>query len=197
MYQWEDGTVAFFSRHKKFLEFLSCGSIVETGTMHMYTCFSELVKHSLCEQSETVHNNYVSGYGAPGIQFSRQRNTSIHSPHVVCPSGHWTYEFLACDVLSACWQSDNFGQSSKNDGRRKVTSLCQSPLSTLFTCSNGAQRLPYSLVCDHSQDCLDTSDEDFCVHLSCIGSWQFECTNKEVRNKWRHKQMTRILNQFS
>ena len=138
----------------------------------------------LCEEDETPEQTYTSQNGAPGrrrIVLSQLSNSSAPVPHVICPSGHWTHELLACDVKSACWQHGQPGDSSGR-GTRSMTSLCQSPLSVLFTCRNGVGHVPYSLVCDHSQDCLDFSDEDFCVHPSCSGSWQFECVSKQVRH---------------
>ena len=170
MYQWEDGSLAYFSVYKRYKEAPSCGNLLQYGILLIYHCYFEDTSRFLCEESGTERDIYTRKYDVPGVP----DNSSVHFPHVVCPSGHWTHEFLACDVQSACWRSDTMGQSSERD-------TCQSSLSTLFTCRNGVEHVPYSLVCDHSQDCQDFSDEDFCVHPSCSGSWQFECNNGQVR----------------
>ena len=38
------------------------------------------------------------------------------------------------------------------------------------------EMIPFSLVCDHSSQCLDQSDEEFCVYPPCLG---FSCVNKQ------------------
>ena len=100
----------------------------------------------------------------------------------VCLSGHWTRDFLACDTKSACLQNEHFMLDSECGVKSNLNSLCQSSLSTLFQCRTGVGRVSYSLVCDHRQDCLDNSDEDFCVYPLCAGAHQFECANKQVRH---------------
>jgi hypothetical protein len=45
-----------------------------------------------------------------------------------------------------------------------------------FTCNN-VQLVPYSLVCDFRPDCVDASDEDFCVYERCTGSTPFSCSD--------------------
>ena len=116
----------------------------------------------------------------PGIQLPVPSDSIIQLAHTVCPSGHWTHELLTCDLQSACFQQDSFRHWSGSNTTKTMTSSCQFPFSETFTCTSGVGRVPYSLVCDHGQDCLDNSDEDFCVHPSCTGVWQFQCTNKHV-----------------
>ena len=147
-------------------------------------CGSTYTRSVLCEegppeQMSTIQNDAFSRHR---LQLPKLGYSSIHFPYVVCPLGHWTHTFLACDMRSACWQRGSFRQSSGRDVRRNVPSFCRSTLSALFTCRTGVNHVPYSLVCDHSRDCPDSSDEDFCVHPSCSGSWQFECTNKQVKH---------------
>ena len=91
---------------------------------------------------------------------------------VECPDGHMTHVYLACDVHSACFALDSSTSVS-----------CPAPLTPLppsFTCNNGVQHVPYTLVCDHRSDCSDRSDERFCVFTPCNVTSQFECKNKEV-----------------
>ena len=188
MYQWEDGTIAYFLKGKKFESFSACG-IFNNRKVKLVDCETPWINDFLCEGDEEKDYVDTGGHGAQGIDFSRPRNTSIHFMRVICPSGHWTHQFLACDLQSVCWHSNSFGKSSGSDGRRKIAAQCQSPLSTLFTCRKSGEHVPYSLVCDHSHDCMDASDEDFCSYPSCLGSWQFECTNKQVKkHKGRSKQ---------
>ena len=137
---------------------------------------------SLCERDDSIKvtTSQNDAPRRPGIQLPVPSDSTVHLTHTVCPFGHWTHEFLACDVQSACWQQDSVRQWSGDKDRRNMTAPCRFPFSEMFTCTSGVGRVPYSLVCDHGQDCLDNSDEDFCVHPSCTGAWQFECLNKQV-----------------
>ena len=90
----------------------------------------------------------------------------------LCPLSHWTHEFLACDTKSACWAEEH--------GASYTCGVYLTPLPPMMTCSNGVQRVPYTLVCDHRSDCGDGSDEDFCVFPQCQLSGYFDCANQEV-----------------
>ena len=91
---------------------------------------------------------------------------------VECPDGHMTHVYLACDVHSACFALDF-----------SISVSCPAPLTPLppsFTCNNGVQHVPYTLVCDHRSDCSDRSDERFCVITLCNVTSHFECWNQKV-----------------
>ena len=90
--------------------------------------------------------------------------------HVVCRLRHVAHQFLACDSSAACWDSSS-----------DVTS-CAAPLTPLppmFACTSNLQRVSYTLVCDYRRDCIDGSDEDFCVHAPCPFDW-LHCGNGQV-----------------
>ena len=142
-------------------------------------------KRFLCEKEEmSKGKGNQNGFSEkPQVQLPIHAHSSLRSSYVVCSSGHFTHKFLACDLHSACRQHGSPGLRRRLDD--SLNPLCNSILATLFTCRNGVEHVPYSLVCDHSQDCLDSSDEDFCDHPSCSGSEQFECVNKQVSNKIR------------
>ena len=183
MYVWDDGTMAYFLWYKKMNPPPSCGVLIDF-LLYINSCYLR-ERYFLCEKVEApeeVHSDQKSGSERRGIQFSEAGNLSVSFPHVVCPSGHWTYGLLACDIQSSCWRRHRNSAQISGSESRSLTSLCQSPLSKLFTCRNGLEHVAYHLVCDHRQDCLDFSDEDFCVHPSCSSSVQFECSNKQVRN---------------
>nr|KAG5693055.1 hypothetical protein BaRGS_028815 [Batillaria attramentaria] len=62
------------------------------------------------------------------------------------------------------------------------SSACPAPLTSLppsFTCASGGGRVPYSLVCDHRQDCQDGSDEELCVFPTCTGSTPLQCGDQQ------------------
>ena len=112
------------------------------------------------------------------------RNSNRWRP-VICPSGHVTHTFLACDVATNCWAEgrvifslvpDSWALPTSQSCPAKMTSLPPS-----FVCQSEEQRVPYTLVCDHRPHCLDGSDEKFCKYSPCEWEFQFQCLNKQVR----------------
>ena len=184
MYQWDDGTVGYFLKCEYYREPITCAVMTYAGQVILDKCGVKRYKaYSLCERDgSSIQINTIQKDASRriGIQLPLPSDSTVHMARTVCPSGHWTHEFLACDVQSACWQQDSIRQWSGDKDRRNMTAPCQFPFSEMFTCTSGVGRVPYSLVCDHGQDCLDNSDEDFCDHPPCTGVWQFECTNGQV-----------------
>ena len=98
---------------------------------------------------------------------------SFPVPTVVCPAGHFTHSFMACDPANKCWQHRNSYVENK-----APDILCRAPLTSLpamMACDSGVQHVPYSLVCDHQQQCDDGSDEDFCVFPACSKGKPLKC----------------------
>ena len=182
MLQWDDGTTGYFDGETITQLPVMCGSMGYPGLVVFGSCFSELFEtYALCERDESSTEAMTGQNDAlrrPGVQVPVPSDSTVDVAYTVCPSGHWTHEFLACDVLSACWRQDSFKPWSQN--RRNMTSSCLFPFTVMFTCTSGVGHVPYSLVCDHGQDCLDNSDEDFCVHPSCTEAGQFQCSNKQA-----------------
>ena len=196
MYFWEDGTAGYFLKYKERGHPPLCAGMMNVGTLVMWHCHRKNGKHFICEEDRSpkeVTRTQSVTFRQHGLQPHEPSNSPANFTHIVCPSGHWTHEFMACDAQSACWQLDKLRQICQSDKRRAVTSFCQPPLSTLFTCRNDVEHVPYSLVCDHSQDCLDSSDEDFCVHPPCSGSELFECTNKQVGSLRERERLSYVL----
>ena len=180
MYQWDNGIMGYLITGRREEGTSVCGMVV-TREIVPSDC-DRVSEDFFCKKGETLKESLSNQNGTTGMHryaLSKLRNSSAHFTHFVCPSGHWTHKLLACDAQSACQHNDDSGRSGGSDAISLAT-LCQTPLSALFTCRDGVEQVAYSLVCDHSQDCLDASDEDFCVHSSCSGSWQFECNNKQV-----------------
>lgn len=94
---------------------------------------------------------------------------SFSSPHnvmtITCPEGHVTQNFLSCDVASRCGAT-SYRKTCKVPGAGTVA---------MFTCSSAGETIPYTLVCDYRPDCLDESDEDFCVY-------DIHCTEHSCKN---------------
>ena len=189
MYQWDDGSTGYFLHYSTLHNHQTeCSAIIRPGLLDLLNCTPNFVELILCEDyapPEQLRGGKSAALKGPVAHISNPAMASVPVPHVVCPSGHWTHPFLACDVLSDCWGRGALRQSGGSDAERNMTSSYKSTLSTLFTCRNGVEHVPYSLVCDHSQDCLDDSDEDFCVYPSCSSSEQYDCINKQVRHSKR------------
>ena len=188
MYLWDDGTIGHLFRHSKFVPPPSLAGIIRGATLittspSLLHLFGVNTRPFLCEKEE-MHKGNTAEYGlSQNLQVLRPDldNSSVGFPHAVCSAHHYTHEFLVCDKQSNCRQHHLLGQSRETDD--VLMTLCKSTLATLFTCRSDVEHVPYSLVCDHSQDCLDSSDEDFCVHPSCFDSSLFECTNKQVKSQ--------------
>ena len=160
----------------------ACGSIILDDETDPTMSLSEVragycskvftASHIMCEVNtapqSTVHNEESS----TGIELQSLGEHNLSSPVslVGCPFGHTARDFLACDIRSKCWSRD--------------ATECPAPLTPLppsFTCTNGVERVPYTLVCDIRPDCSDDSDETFCVYPPCDLPGALQCNDKEVR----------------
>ena len=149
----------------------------------------------LCEHPVTRNNTTTVTRRKRVIQLSEIRSEEIwlnNSSFITCPDAHVTHLFLACDVHSACFALDSRASVSCPAPR--------TPLPPSFTCNDGVQHVPYTLVCDHRSDCSDRSDERFCVFTPCNVTSQFQCRNQQVGNfigigiyRYRHISMSIIV----
>ena len=104
---------------------------------------------------------------------------------VMCPKGHVTHVFLACDVSTACWaKGDAIFSLHPKTWALPSSQSCPVPQAVTsppsFPCDSDEWHVPYSLVCDHRRDCLDGSDETFCKFTPCSLQSQFQCLNMQV-----------------
>ena len=111
----------------------------------------------------------------------RKQPTNRHHSaghYVVCPKRHLTHAFLLCDAACDCYADTDIVYERSSAFYDIPVSGCPAPLTSLppsFACSSGAQRVPYTLLCDYRQDCIDGSDEAFCVHTDCHVSTPLRC----------------------
>ncbi|XP_025079160.1 uncharacterized protein LOC112555144 [Pomacea canaliculata] len=175
---WCDGTVAHFIQIKALnLKLLSeaCARTPDSfmkillgeENLMVTTCEDKyLISLHLCEIPETS-SKYPDVRAPDSVQ---PRSRDFKPGYILCPANHFTHVFLACDVTSNCW--------SKTDG---ATYSCSPPLTSLpplFECADVQQSVPYTLVCDHRADCLDGSDENFCVFPPCDLDSPFQCSGR-------------------
>ena len=186
---WDDNTVGYFRRYTNAKGMSwnrkKCAQIKQAHRVILDDCFGKVSQDFLCEKNGAPDKPYARLHSTSGPRNIRLTKPTVPSAknvtQIACLLGHWARDFLACDVRSACWQDEHFAPDSGSDVKRSLKTLCESPLSTLFKYRIGSERVSYSRVCDHSQDCLDASDEDFCVYPPCAGTHHFECFNKQVR----------------
>jgi hypothetical protein len=83
----------------------------------------------------------------------------------ICPKGHVTF-FLSCDPSMNCLTESYVYECETEPGNRVP----------MFTCDKETVTIPFTLVCDHHDDCGDGSDEYRCMFQRCHG---FACTNRQ------------------
>ena len=182
-WQYSDGAIAYYrsiTRDKGVRP--ACGSIlldeqtdptISLSKVRVGYCSKVFMSPNiLCEVTTAPKPNVYNEKSLTKIQLQSVGEHNLSSPVwlVGCPLGHTTRDFLACDIRSKCWTRD--------------ATECRAPLTPLppsFTCSNGVQRVPYTLVCDTRPDCSDDSDETFCVYPPCDLPGALQCNDKEVR----------------
>ena len=86
-----------------------------------------------------------------------------------CQDQSAAWQFLGCGIRSGGRNSR--GTTPCPHDRRDLDSLW-------FQCRDNSGCVPYTLVCDHRQDCADGSDEDFCVFQSCDET-QMTCDDRK------------------
>ncbi|KAK7496718.1 hypothetical protein BaRGS_00012125, partial [Batillaria attramentaria] len=188
--QWLDGSVAYNvqqfavnSRLKPLCAIVSIahGRLVEHPIrVRFYYCATHSLPDYLCEMRESTSQRSLQ---SQEVKISTTHlappadNHTLPIPFVVCPDKHLTHSFLACDVNSACF-ADSSDYNSDLWWGRPSSASCPAPMTSLppsFTCENGWQLVPYSLVCDYRHDCQDRSDETFCPFTACTGTASIRC----------------------
>ena len=175
-----DRTMAFYYhlslQTDRFLVHPSCGRLKNHMVIYLSAiCSSEIKMDFLCEMDSETYPN-TSSMDRPSETLSSPGNQTLLLPHVTCPSGHMTLDFLVCDGQSACWSD-----AVTLDGDRwglPTSASCPAPLASLppyFECGSGDVVVSFSLACNHRTDCLDFSDENFCGYPPCDAKSELQC----------------------
>ena len=155
-------------------------------TVKIGTCSHEWCDGFLCER------RVQSKHSAPSLPVKfPKRNESFdalrqsHPSLVMCPAGHMVHAFLACDAQSSCGVNQSLGRCQvvtmdfrmKHTDYRHGRTLQGESRDTeskpegntlmsvdMFQCHEYGGTIPYTLVCDFREDCVDRSDETFCRH---------------------------------
>ena len=201
---WEDKTIDYFSQivrwSYKVDEEVKCAVVgITLGQVGIIKCReTKLIgekgdtERSVCQMPDTEQSQRAQPLSSaiqkaqPSVALANVTSFGEkgHGWWVTCPSDHVTHTFLACDVSAFCWAGWNLTFSLLPElWALPVSWSCPAPMTFLppsFPCRSEEQRVPYSLVCDHRQDCADGSDEKFCTFLPCQWQTEFQCQNKQV-----------------
>ena len=175
--EWADGTVALFLKGViDARDAHACGIFPPPYALILLLslCNKPQAEHYLCEVDKAISKQQRQMVIETPVKPSIRK---LPFPYVRCPEGHSVHTFLACDVGSSCFSNEFVSSDTMG-----LDSSCQvelRPLPPSFACSNGFGRVPYSLVCDHRHDCLDSSDEDFCDFAPCKGDRPLQCANSK------------------
>ena len=194
---WESKSIAYHARTMTEIKPLTCGAIKRglfSGVPFiMLKCNTNMSGYILCEfdtkpnLTKETTAGHLLGMDFNGTHHTaKQSNVSrlfVKKNLITCPVKHVTFSFLACDVSSQCYAENGVIYLSDSQAYHLPTpSSCLAPLTPLspaLPCENGGQRVPYTLVCDHRDDCGDGSDEDFCVFPPCRGNTPLKCGSSQ------------------
>ena len=146
--------------------------------------------HLVHSEEPNLHSHYVCEFEpvvavtteSPKVKLADISNSTFQFPAVRCPSGHYTHQFLACDTHSDCWALDDVRMDiSMETGYASTSRWCDLsqnvPEELYFLCRRFGEHVPFTLVCDHGQDCFDGSDEDFCYFRPCFLQKYLSCSD--------------------
>ena len=195
---WEDGTIAYATHYEKLINtgYPYCGKMLARGSefeelkTRAREIWTNLVRLSKCTDLRwPMFGTYLCEFDNPStltnrpvskVQIADLKQPALPPGFVSCPSRHITHTYFACDMLSACWAGYDvaFGSSRKtwDIPSHDTCPISMTSLPPSYACARLEQRIPYTLVCDHRQDCTDNSDEDFCFHAKCLGHYK-QCGN--------------------
>ena len=154
----------------------------------VHNCFdgldpADIQAFQLCETSTTGNMNKVAKDKALPLQSLSLSLSERDDMMVTCPAGHATRCLMAVDSNTACLKHDEvFGMGAALRPQDPTLSSCLGTLKAAFAnfmCVGSGDPLPYTLVCDHRKDCMDNSDEEFCVFPPCTGDTPLKCASNQ------------------
>ena len=192
--RWVDGTIFYianlliYSRDSTIYEPLCVGVAVynQIRTISLRECWYAWCDGFLCERKIKSENSVPSlPVNFPKLNESFDALPQSHPSLVMCPARHMVHAFLACDAQSSCGVNQSPGRCEvltidsrlkHKDNRHGRTQQGQTndtesqPVHEtvvsvdMFQCHEFGGTIPYTLVCDFREDCVDRSDETFCRH---------------------------------
>ncbi|KAK7111126.1 hypothetical protein V1264_010811 [Littorina saxatilis] len=171
---WADGTVAYYVNYTKDISssLFLCGYFQERDyDMIMLDADCRAIfqlgqSAPLCERTTAE----VEGQEVPeNIELQYPENRQLRLSHVTCSNGQTMLSFLSCESSS---RGAYVNESVISGSAQSTIDEGGGPY---FRCDSEVEHVPYTLVCDHRQDCADNSDEDFCQFPPCTGNTPLKC----------------------
>ncbi|KAK7497050.1 hypothetical protein BaRGS_00011786, partial [Batillaria attramentaria] len=163
VWQWADRTMAYFNRA------LIQSQLPKPACAFLPPVYREIFRTTICGLPMRIgfvlcefDKHVVANPQYKSLEMNAF--TEWEGKFVKCPKGHVVHDFLSCDVASDC-------------SAESYLASCWTPAAGnihMFVCDASLQTLPYTLVCDHREDCPGGSDEGFCVYHACA---QRQCRN--------------------
>ena len=163
LWQWSDNTTAlsYCIQYVRRISPPYCAALRFGMYLHVIQCDDPQDANFLCEIPTDTDQQSQSDVILPD-----PANPASSLPGMVeCHHREATRQFLGCDVSSGGRDSPDTPPCPHD--RRDLDSLW-------FQCRDNSGCVPYTLVCDHRQDCADGCDEDFCSFEEC-SSTECEC----------------------
>ena len=158
VYQWTSGSVDYHGYFRPWIRYPTCGAYSDKSKKwreRVFRCHEDFHlarAYSLCEDKPT-ERRAQKDVSTQSVQLQSANISSSSSIRLgQCSSGHSIQLFVSCEPRSECAPvSESTATSSR----------CPS---TLFACEMSRDHVSYTLVCNNRRDCLDGSDETFCVY---------------------------------
>ena len=174
VYQWTSGSFNYHGRFFQLTDYPVCGAYTYQTWMwreQVFRChedFDLARAYSLCEDKPT-ERRAQKDVSTQSVQLHSANISSSSSIRLVqCSSGHSIQLFVSCEPRSECAPvSESTATSSR----------CPS---TLFACETSRDHVSYTMVCNNRRDCLDGSDETFCVYKWDEKVIYDECDTRKV-----------------
>ena len=148
----------FVRAHTPTPDLILCETYIDTPPpqVNMTSHFLPLIQKYLSKQDEQYTGIFKMKFGSVAV----------------CHKGYLTMDFNGCD-------KDCFKGLYNNMLKDKINFAERCKDEKLFQCRDGLLSIPYTQVCDFSQQCADQSDE-FCTFPECGHT---QCTNKQCLGK--------------
>ena len=167
MWFWADGTPDFYLRQVWYKDYSLYKDLCTYVSIHPPQLFIPVACNEGLHLDWFVWEKRLTPRHTHKIdlQLSDPHNNNKFNNLFKCKQQYFTKSFLACDIQSNCLTTSSKSLCYFKGYDVSVTKRSDEYYSVeMFQCTKGSGTIHYTLVCDFRPDCLDASDEHFCVH---------------------------------